>query len=58
MEDGLGFPGRDRSPSSTSHQYIPRRTGLLTGRLVVAGAAAGLAAGLAPGLATGRLRLD
>ena len=39
MEDGLGFPGRDRSPFSTSHQYAPRLTGLLvgllTGRLVV-----------------------
>ena len=52
MENGPGLRGRDRSPFSTSHQYIPRRTGLLTGRLVV-GAAAGAAAGLAPGLTAG-----
>ena len=63
MENGPSLRGRDRSPFSTSHQYAPRLTGLLAGRLVVgaaAGAAAGLApgltAGLAPGLAAGRLR--
>ena len=49
MEDGLGFPGRDRSAFSTSHQYmLPRRTGLLAGLLAVVPAAA---------LAPGRLRL-